>query len=122
VKTASNGRPPAEPPRQAAAPFAIDPNTAYRPEHIEAGLGIPLSGIMRDIRGGKLKASKRRGRLFILGAWVLAWLEDGEVRRRRHSAVQDLNYGHYGGVVLKAWVGGPGFSGEHVAATAGMPH
>jgi hypothetical protein len=63
-------------------PFRIDPSTVYRPPHLAEALGVPLSGILRDIRAGRLRTSKRRGRLLILGSWVLAWLEAGEVRRK----------------------------------------
>jgi hypothetical protein len=70
------------PPAGDPGPFKIDPNTVYRPQHLSGGLVFPLSGILREIRAGRLRACKRRGRLLILGSQVLAWLEAGEVRRK----------------------------------------
>jgi hypothetical protein len=69
--------------RSDSATFVVQPNGVYRPEDLSLSLGIPLSGIRRDIRSGKLRASKRRGRLFVLGEQVLDWLRAGEVRRRK---------------------------------------
>jgi hypothetical protein len=69
-------------------PFRIDPSTVYRPRHLAAGLGVPLSGILREIRAGRLRSSKRRGRTLILGSWALAWIEAGE-GRRKHAAKEN---------------------------------
>jgi len=63
-------------------PFRIDPATVYRPTHLAAGLGLKLSGILREIRAGRLRSSKRRGNTLILGAWALAWIEAGEGPRK----------------------------------------
>jgi hypothetical protein len=90
AETPRNGHaPPAESPPQASVPFHIDRDAVYRPEHLAAGLAIPLSGIKRDIRSGKLKASKRRGRLFVLGEQVLEWLRVGVVHRKGAGAAAD---------------------------------
>jgi hypothetical protein len=64
-------------------PFVIDPNAVYKPRHLAEGLGMPLSGVLRAIRAAELRSSRRRGRTWILGAWVLQWLEGGERPRRK---------------------------------------
>jgi hypothetical protein len=66
----------------APGPFRIDATTVYRPAHLAEGLGVRLSGILREVRAGRLRASRRRGRTMILGAAVLDWIAAGEVRRK----------------------------------------
>jgi hypothetical protein len=39
------------------------------------------STIRREIREGRLRVSKRAGRYFLLGRWLLSWIEGGEIRR-----------------------------------------
>jgi hypothetical protein len=66
-------------------PFVITPNAVYRPAHLALGLGMPLSGVLRAIRAGELRSSRRRGRTLILGVWIIEWLAGGE-RRRTHAS------------------------------------
>ena len=68
-------------PAEQPCPFVIASTGVYRPRDLAAGLRVPLSGILREIRAGRLRASRRRGRLLVLGSWALAWVEAGEVRR-----------------------------------------
>jgi hypothetical protein len=63
-------------------PFVVNPNAVYRPSHIASGLQIPVSGVLRYVRNGKLRASRRRGRTLILGQWLIDWLQSGELRRK----------------------------------------
>jgi len=65
-----------------SGPAHIDRDSIYKPHHLSELLGVPLSGVLRAIRAGELRSSRRRGRTLVLGAWVLQWLEAGEVRRR----------------------------------------
>jgi hypothetical protein len=82
-RSRTNGQaPPPEQPRVAAGPFHVDRDAVYTPQHLADGLGVPLSGVKRDIRSGKLKAGRIRGRTMILGAAVLEWIEAGTGRRR----------------------------------------
>jgi hypothetical protein len=39
------------------------------------------STVRREVREGRLKISKRAGRYYLLGRWLLSWIEDGEVKR-----------------------------------------
>jgi hypothetical protein len=57
--------------------FVIQTTAAYRPLHLVAGLGLASGTLGREIRLKRLRATKRSGKLFILGKWVLDWLERG---------------------------------------------
>jgi hypothetical protein len=46
-----------------------------------AALPARTNTLPREIRLGRLRASKRGGRYYILGEWLLEWLRAGEVRR-----------------------------------------
>jgi hypothetical protein len=42
--------------------------------------------LRREVRRGRLRVSKRAGRYYVLGAWLLEWLRTGEIRRRCRAA------------------------------------
>jgi hypothetical protein len=44
-------------------------------------LSVKPNTLPREIRLRRLRAAKRAGRYFILGAWVLEWLRAGEIRK-----------------------------------------
>jgi hypothetical protein len=69
---------------QLAAPFVIDPNGIYLPETVRKALKLRASSIRREVREGRLRIAKRCGRHFILGAWLLAWVADGELSGARN--------------------------------------
>jgi hypothetical protein len=46
-----------------------------------AALLAKANTLPREIRLGRLRASKRGGRYYILGEWLIEWLRAGEVRR-----------------------------------------
>jgi hypothetical protein len=60
----------------------IHPTSVYSLEAAREALGLARATLGREIRLGRLRVSKRAGRYFILGAWLLEWLEAGEVRRK----------------------------------------
>jgi hypothetical protein len=64
-----------------AAPHVINPRAVYSKEGAQKALGLTKTTIGREIRLERLRVSKRAGRYFILGAWLLEWLEGGEVTR-----------------------------------------
>jgi hypothetical protein len=64
----------------------ISPNDVFTIPTLTETLGVKVNTLPREIRKRRLRASKRGGRYFILGAWVLEWLEAGEVRRNREQA------------------------------------
>ena len=45
----------------------------------------PEMSIRREVREGRLRISKRAGRYYLLGAWLLEWLEAGEVTPRQKA-------------------------------------
>jgi hypothetical protein len=63
----------------------IDPNAVYTLESARACLGLANATLRREIRLGRLRVSKRAGRYFLLGDWLLAWLREGEIPRGRRS-------------------------------------
>jgi hypothetical protein len=46
-----------------------------------AALGLKPNTLPREIRLGRLEARRRAGRFYILGRWLVAWLEAGEAHR-----------------------------------------
>src|SRR5262245_50214238 len=63
----------ARPPISAGMVFLVSEAAAF--------LGLPTNTLPREIRKGRLRASKRAGRHWILGEWLLEWLGSGEVKR-----------------------------------------
>jgi hypothetical protein len=59
----------------------ILPTDVYNLKAATELLGVRQNTLPREIRLRRLRASKRGGRYFILGSWLLQWLEAGEIRR-----------------------------------------
>jgi hypothetical protein len=71
-------------PEPTAAPLCVlDPHAVYDLERATAALGLAETSLQREIRAGRLRACKRRGKYFLLGSQLLAWLQGGELPRRR---------------------------------------
>jgi hypothetical protein len=60
----------------------IDPHNVYLVDQLRQLLRLRDSTIRREVREGRLRIAKRAGRYYLLGSWILEWLEAGEVRRR----------------------------------------
>jgi hypothetical protein len=69
-----------------AVAHRIEATAVYTLATATAALGLPKSSLSREIRQGRLRVSKRAGRYFILGSWLLEWLEGGERKRKEKSA------------------------------------
>jgi hypothetical protein len=66
--------------------LVIRANAIYTPEGLRSALSLPKSTLSREIRLGRLRVTKRAGRYFLLGKWVMQWLQEGEVRRKDRQA------------------------------------
>ena len=69
------------------APPAIYPTAVYTRQQVEEMLGLGRETLAREIRHGRLRVSRRAGRYWFLGEWLLAWLTSGEeeaMRRRKN--------------------------------------
>jgi len=75
----------------------VEPLGVYTPDQIREVLGLRDNSIPREIRAGRLRVAKRCGRYFILGSWIISWLEAGIVARGRPAHDPLLNGA--GGVV-----------------------
>jgi hypothetical protein len=64
------------------AVHVIAPTAVYLVEDAKRILRLKESTIRREVREGRLRVSKRAGRYFILGSWLVEWLKGGEVRRQ----------------------------------------
>jgi hypothetical protein len=64
-------------------PHTIRPTAVYTRESATAALGLAKATIGREIRLGRLRVAKRAGRYYILGEWLLEWLETGEIKKNR---------------------------------------
>jgi hypothetical protein len=60
----------------------IAPTAVYDTVAVRTMLRLKLSSLRREIREGRLRVSRRCGRNYFLGAWLLAWLAAGELNRR----------------------------------------
>jgi hypothetical protein len=61
-------------------PHSILPNSVYDVESLQTCLGLTKTTIGREVRLGRLRVSKRAGRYFVIGRWVLQWIAEGERR------------------------------------------
>ena len=61
----------------------INPRHVYTLDSLTKTLGLRPGTLPRELRLGRLRYSKRAGKVWILGEWVLTWLQGGEVRRKR---------------------------------------
>jgi hypothetical protein len=65
---------------------AIDPRGVYFPDDFRRLLRMREGTLRREVRAGRLRVSKRGGKYMILGAWLLEWIEQGELPPGRHQA------------------------------------
>jgi len=63
-------------------PHTIQPTAVYTIEVAQAALNLKESTIRTEVRKRRLRVAKRAGRYYILGAWLLQWLEGGELHRQ----------------------------------------
>src|SRR5262249_44987517 len=70
------------PRQQVEAPAVIHVNAVYTARQLVAALGLRQSTIRREVKAGRLRVSKRAGRYFFLGQFVLEWLQSGEIERK----------------------------------------
>jgi hypothetical protein len=84
----NNGTLEARPPSAVEAvpppPRTIDDNALHPVSEWTRILNLPANCLKREARLGRLRVSKRAGKLWCLGAWIKEWVASGEVRR--HSA------------------------------------
>jgi hypothetical protein len=66
----------------------IDPNGLFTVERLRVMLGLRKNSLKREIRLGRLQARIRLGRYFILGSWIKAWIESGEVPKSQRNAAE----------------------------------
>jgi hypothetical protein len=59
----------------------IDPRAVFTIPTATRTLELARNCLPREARLGRLRVAKRAGRYFILGAWLLEWIEGGELRR-----------------------------------------
>jgi hypothetical protein len=59
----------------------IQATAVYDLAQARAALGLAKGTLSREIRLGRLRASSRAGKRFVLGEWLLAWLRGGELPR-----------------------------------------
>jgi hypothetical protein len=73
---------PVEPisPDTVPAVHVIHADAIYTVEMVRHYLGLRKSTVRREVRERRLRVSKRAGRYFITGDWLLAWIKAGELR------------------------------------------
>jgi hypothetical protein len=59
----------------------IDANAVYSLGSLTETLSLRPGTLPRELRMKRLRYSKRAGRIWITGRWVLEWLEGGEIRK-----------------------------------------
>jgi hypothetical protein len=63
------------------APHVIHPTAVYDLAQARAALGLAKGTLSREIPLKRLRVSERAGKKWVLGAWLLAWIEEGDRRR-----------------------------------------
>lgn len=70
-----------KPPKLDVGRADILPSGVYSIDWLRGALGIGYDGLRREIRAGRLRASQRCGKRFVLGEWLIEWLRAGELAR-----------------------------------------
>lgn len=70
--------PPSTPPIALPTVPVIDPRAVYTLETARLTLGLAKHTLVREVRQGRLRVSRRGGKYFLTGAWLLEWLQNGE--------------------------------------------
>jgi hypothetical protein len=69
----------------------IHPNAVYTLLTARSALGLAKATLRREIRLRRLRVSKRAGRYYILGEWLLDWLRTGVVNGPAQSGSPQTN-------------------------------
>ena len=77
METSERGQP-APPPFGINGSHVVYPGAVYTVDDLRRIFGLKASSVRREVRLRRLRISKRCGRYYCLGQWVLEWLEDGE--------------------------------------------
>lgn len=64
----------------------VSPTAIYFPDDVLRLFRLRKSSIRREKRAGRLRVSKRCGRYYILGIWLLEWIAGGELPKSSSSA------------------------------------
>jgi hypothetical protein len=68
-------------PARAGPLCVLDPHAVFDLGGAMLALRLNKTTIRREVREGRLRVACRAGRRYILGSWLLAWLEEGELPR-----------------------------------------
>jgi hypothetical protein len=72
-------------------PHTFVPTAVYDLEAARLVLGLTKTTLNRELRLGRLRVSKRAGRYFLLGEWLIEWVRAGEVQQtRKHEPLQKV--------------------------------
>jgi hypothetical protein len=66
-----------------APALAIRPDDVFLPSQIQDALCLRASSLRSEWRSGRLRVVRRCGRNYLIGKDVLAWLDGGELKRKR---------------------------------------
>jgi hypothetical protein len=75
-------------------PRRIERDAVYGLESAREALNLRENCLSREIRLGRLRASKRGKRIMILGSWLIQWIESGEVKRGQKPKAVERNGTH----------------------------
>jgi hypothetical protein len=82
-------RSPTAEPTAAPVVHVIHPRAVYLVVDAQRVLRLRQSTIRREVREGRLRIAKRAGRYYLLGEWLLDWIREGELPRRRAAPAGD---------------------------------
>jgi hypothetical protein len=72
-------------------PIVISANAVFSLAEARTALGLAKATIAREVRLGRLRVSKRAGKYFFLGSWLLEWIAGGELIRKTRRQGAALN-------------------------------
>jgi len=76
---------------QVGQPLIVEPNGVYNAPQVRQLLGLAKSTLSTEIARGRLRVSRRAGRYWFLGSWILEWLAGGERQRSTRPAKTSHN-------------------------------
>ena len=78
--------PPMKTPSIPADIHTIQPTAVYYPDDVRRVLRLKATTIRSEVKQGRLRIARRAGRYYLLGKWLLEWLETGELKRKVATA------------------------------------